>query len=273
MNMPSDNIVIRKATREDENELAELAYRAYYDRFFNRKTTDKFGASLSVYPELIPNEKKDTGQSLSTFRDYWKKAMRNLNNPEKRFICFVAEANTPQGKRIIGFRKGYALPLDDEEYRRYANENKKRSLIRKKENYFGINTYNDIREIPLAEKNKIAGSSSLYTDPDFKRSGIGKRLIKRYAQEVLKLGFKGMATSCYIYNDSQKFLKAMGGDYFIRCNIPCTYRKNDKTLDVCNIAGLMCLWDEKSLKKLAFGESTLNLQYKFMMAKSLKRGF
>ncbi len=248
-----DNIVIRKATRADEKELAELAYRAYYDRFFNREVTARYGASLRVYPELVPDEEKDTGQSLSTFRDYWKKAMQNLDNPEKRFICFVAEINTPSGKKIIGFRKGYALPLEDVEYERYAKENKKRALIRKKENYFGINTYNDTREIPLPPKEKIAGSSSLYTDPAFKRSGIGKKLITRYAQEVWKLGFRGMMTSCYVYNDSQKFLRAMGGDFFIKCDIPCTYRKEDKSLDVCNINGLMCLWGEEALKRLAFG--------------------
>lgn len=45
----------------------------------------------------------------------------------------------------------------------------------------------------------------------------------------------------------------MGGDFFIKCDIPCTYRKEDKSLDVCNINGLMCLWGEEALKRLAFG--------------------
>lgn len=267
MNIYSDNIVIRQAQKSDEESLAKLAYQAYYDRFFNREITDVYGASLRVYPELIPNEEKDIGQSLSTFQEYWKKAIQNLDNPDQRFLCFVAEVNTPKGKKIVGFRKGYALPLEDEEYRRYVNENKKRALIRKRDDYFGINTYNDIREIPLPPQNKIAGSSSLYISPDFKRSGLGKRLIKRYAQEVIKLGFKGMMTSCYIKNDSQKFLKSMGGDFFIRCNIPVSYRKENKALDTCNIEGLMCLWDEKSLKKLAFEEknkaNSISLSYNY----------
>lgn len=252
MNIYSDNIVIRKAQKSDEEALAKLAYLAYYDRFFNREVTDIYGASLRVYPKLIPNEKKDTGQSLSTFQEYWKKAMQNLDNSDQRFLCFVAEINTPQGKEIVGFRKGYALPLEEEEYRRYVKENKKRALIRKRNDYLGIDAYNDTREIPLPPQNKIAGSSSLYIAPDFKRSGLGKRLIKRYAQEVIKLGFEGMMTSCYIKNDSQKFLKSMGGDFFIKCNIPVSYRKEDKTLDICNIEGLMCLWDKKGLEKLAF---------------------
>lgn len=46
----SYNITIRKARREDEAELAELAYTAYYDRFFNDEVTNKYGASLKVYP-------------------------------------------------------------------------------------------------------------------------------------------------------------------------------------------------------------------------------
>lgn len=268
MNIYSDNIVIRKAQKSDEKALAELAYQAYYDRFFNREVTDIYGASLRVYPKLIPNEEKDTGQCLSTFQEYWKKAIQNLDNPDQRFLCFVAEVYTPQGKKIVGFRKGYALPLEDEEYRRYVNENKKRALIRKRNDYYGINTYDDTREISLPPQNKIAGSSSLYISPDFKRSGLGRRLIKRYAQEVIKLGFTGMMTSCYVKNDSQKFLKSMGGDFFIKCNIPVSYRKEDKTLDICNIEGLMCLWDEKTLQKLAARENNLSQDMMFNAYKS-----
>lgn len=252
MNNLYDKIVIRKARREDEAELAELAYRSYYDRFFNDEVTRKYGASLKVYPELIPNEQKDTGQSRSTFQEYWAKAMPQLDAKENRFLCFVAEIQTAQGSKIVGFRKGYAAPLEDAEYQRYVNENRKRELIRKKNNYFGITTYNDIRPIPLPEKSKIAGSSSLYIDPAYKRYGLGSKLIQRYAQEVLKLGFKGMMTSCYVKNDSQKFLRAQGGDFFIKCDIPVAYKKEDKTTAVCNIDGLMCLWGEESLKKLAF---------------------
>ena len=229
-----ETITIRSARKEDEAELADLAYRAYYDRFFNDLVTAKAGASLKVYPELIPNEEK------------------NLNNPEKPFLCFVAEIKTPEGRKIIGFRKGYALPLEDEEYRRYENENKKRALLRKKSEYRGIDVYNDLREIPLPPKEKIAGSSSLYIDPAYKRCGIGRRLVNRYAREVLKRGFSAMMTSCYIYNDSQKFIRSVGGDYAIRCNIPCNYKKEDGTTDVCNIAGYMLLWSEDSLKKIAY---------------------
>ena len=38
----NDGIVIRRAERKDEQELAELAYIAYYDRFFNDAVTDKY---------------------------------------------------------------------------------------------------------------------------------------------------------------------------------------------------------------------------------------
>ena len=100
------NIIIRRARKEDENELAALAYRAYYDRFFNPAVTDKNGASLRLYPELVPDEQKDTGQSASTFRDYWAKAMPKLDSDDQTFICYVAEAQTPQGRKIVGFRKG-----------------------------------------------------------------------------------------------------------------------------------------------------------------------
>ena len=248
----SYNITIRKARREDEAELAELAYTAYYDRFFNDEVTNKYGASLKVYPELIPDEEKDTGQSRSTFRDYWKQAMTKLGADNGRFLCFVAGASLPEGKKIVGFRKGYAAPLEDKEYERYEKENKIRLLMRRKNAYLGINAYNDLRPIPLPAKNKIAGSSSLYIAPEYKRAGIGARLIQRYAQELIKMGFEGMMTSCYIKNDSQKFLRAQGGDYFIRCDIPVVYKKADGSSAVRNIDGLMCLWDAAGLRKLAF---------------------
>ena len=124
--------------------------------------------------------------------------------------------------------------------------------MRRKNAYLGINAYNDLRPIPLPAKNKIAGSSSLYIAPEYKRAGIGARLIQRYAQELVKMGFEGMMTSCYIKNDSQKFLRAQGGDYFIRCDIPVVYKKADGSSAVRNIDGLMCLWDAAGLRKLAF---------------------
>lgn len=273
-----ETITIRKARPEDEAALAELAYSAYYDRFFNDKVTARYGASLKVYPELIPDEEKQTGQCRSSFREYWEKAMKNLENPKKPFICFVAEANTPNGKKIVGFRKGYALPIEDDEYKRYENENKKRSLLRKKNAYRGIDVYDDLREIPLPPQEKIAGSSSLYIDPAYKRGGIGRRLVSQYAKEVLKRGFTSMMTSCYIYNDSQKFIRSVGGDYAIRCNIPCNYKKEDGSTNVCNIAGYMLLWSEESLKKIAYendaaekGNAPNNAFYKLNNALSLTR--
>lgn len=244
-------IVIRRATRNDEQELAELAYAAYYDRFFNDAVTNRYGASLKVYPELIPDEDKDTGQSRSTFADYWRKAMQSLDNQEKPFLCFVAEAQTANGLKIVGFRKGYAAPLEAEEFELYQKENIRRSLLRKKYAYQRRNVDENLRQINLPAYDKIAGSSSLYIAPEYKRMRIGERLIRRYAQEVLKLGFEGMVTSCYVKNDSKYFLKSMGGDNFIPCPIPCTYRKPDKSLGVCNIDGLMCLWDKEGLQKLA----------------------
>ena len=251
------NIIIRRARREDEIELAELAYRAYYDRFFNSAVTDKNGASLRIYPELIPDEQKDTGQSLSTFRDYWAKAMLDLNSEQETFICYVAEAQTPQGRKIVGFRKGYAAPMEEEEYRRYVNENKKRILLQKRDNYYGINTYNDTRLIPLPAREKTAGSSSLYIDPAYKREGLGRRLIQNYARELLQRGFEGMTTSCYIYNDSQKFLRSVGGDFFIKCDIPVSYKNDGRQTNIYKIPGLMCLWDKAALQQLAYGEKAM----------------
>ena len=247
----NDGIVIRRAERKDEQELAELAYIAYYDRFFNDAVTDKYGASLKVYPELIPDEEKDTGQSRSTFADYWRKAMQRLDAPENPFLCFVAEAQTPSGPKIVGFRKGYAAPLEPEEFELYQKENIRRSILRKKYAYQRRNVDEDLRPINLPDYDKIAGSSSLYIAPEYKRMRIGERLIRRYAQEVLKMGFEGMVTSCYVKNDSRYFLQSMGGDNFIPCPIPCTYRKPDKSLGICNIDGLMCLWDKEGLQKLA----------------------
>ncbi len=246
-----DGIVIRRATRNDEKELAELAYVAYFDRFFNDEVTNKYGASLKVYPELIPDEKKDTGQSRSTFADYWRKAMKNLDNPQRPFLCFVAEVQTSQGPKIVGFRKGYAAPLEPDEYALYEKENTRRAILRRKYAWQGRVSEEDLRPINLPAYEKIAGSSSLYIAPQYKRMRIGERLIRRYAKEVLRLGFEGMVTSCYVKNDSRYFLQAMGGDYFIPCPIPCTYRKADRSLDVCSIDGLMCLWDKPALQKLA----------------------
>lgn len=253
-------IVIRRATRKDEQELAELAYTAYYDRFFNDAVTDRFGASLKVYPELIPDEEKDTGQSRSTFADYWRKAMQKLDAAENPFLCFVAEAQTPEGPKIVGFRKGYAAPLEREEYELYQKENIRRGLLRKKYAYQRRNVDEDLRPINLPDYGKIAGSSSLYIAPEYKRMRIGERLIRRYAQEVLKMGFEGMVTSCYVKNDSRYFLQSMGGDYFIPCPIPCSYRKPDKSLGICNIDGLMCLWDKEALQKLAGAAENANLR-------------
>lgn len=244
-------ITIRRAKIQDETALADLAYRAYYDRFFNDAVTDLQGASLKVYPELIPDEEKDLGQSRNSFKEYWQAAIKNLENPEKPFLCFVAELETEQGKKIIGFRKGYATPIEEEEYKRYENENKRRALLAKKNTYRGINAYEDNRPIPLLPREQIAGSSSLYIDPEYKRGGIGRKLVQRYAKEVLKRGFKSMMTSCYIYNDSQKFIRSVGGDYAIRCNIPVTYKKPSNTSDICNIAGYMLLWSEDNLQKIA----------------------
>ena len=246
-----NQIVIRRAEKKDEAALAELAYRAYFDRFFNPKVTDKAGASLRIYPELVPDEKQDTGQSLSTFRDYWRKAMPKLDQKDGGFICYVAELKSAKGNRIVGFRKGYAAPLEEAEYQRYVRENKKRLLLNKRNDYYGIDPYDDLRPIPLPAKEKIAGSSSLYIDPAFKREGLGRRLIQTYAKEVLQRGFEGMMSSCYIYNDSQKFLRSVGGDFFIRCDIPVVYKKQDKSSDIYNIPGLMCLWDKAALQKLA----------------------
>ena len=62
-------ILIRLATPNDEKQLAELAYKSYVDRYFNDEVTNKYGASLKVYPELIPDEQNDPGQSRSTFQN------------------------------------------------------------------------------------------------------------------------------------------------------------------------------------------------------------
>ena len=152
-------LVIRRATRNDEKELAELAYVAYFDRFFNDAVTDKFGASLKVYPELIPDEENDTGQSRSTFADYWNKAMQNLNNPQKQFLCFVAEIQSSEGSKIVGFRKGYAAPLEPDEYALYQKENTRRNLLRKKYAYQRRNVSEDLSPINLPAYEKIAGST------------------------------------------------------------------------------------------------------------------
>lgn len=253
-------IIIRRATRKDEQELAELAYTAYYDRFFNDAVTDKYGASLKVYPELIPDEENDTGQSRSTFAEYWRKAMQRLDADKEPFLCFVAEAQTPDGPKIVGFRKGYAAPLEREEFELYQKENIRRSLLRKKYAYQRRNVDEDLRFINLPAYERIAGSSSLYIAPEYKRMRIGERLIRRYAQEILKMGFEGMVTSCYIKNDSRYFLQSMGGDNFIPCPIPCSYRKPDKSLGICNIDGLMCLWDKDALQKLAGTTENRNLR-------------
>lgn len=247
----SEQIIIRKAKKSDQQELANLAYRAYYDRYFNKATTDRFASSLRGFKNLIPDEKNNTGQSKQTFNDYWEKAIKDLDNEKNQFICFVAVTKTSNGEKIIGFRKGYAAPMDDDEYKRYERENKKRKLISKRNDYFGITTYNDTRIIPLANKEEIAGSSSLYIDPTQKRSGLGKKLISAYAKELLKLGYKGMMTSCYIKNDSQKFLRAMGGDFSIKCEIPNIYLDNNGNKKIQNIPGLMFYWDKKALIKLA----------------------
>jgi ribosomal protein S18 acetylase RimI-like enzyme len=53
---------------------------------------------------------------------------------------------------------------------------------------------------------------SLYVDPRFQRLGIGRTLIQRLAQHLFDLGFRGVALSVVVGNDSAiAFYQSLGG--------------------------------------------------------------
>lgn len=238
----TDNIITRKANLEEfTTTLPELAYRAYSNRFFKKTTIEQncnfiltrekltlppntstkelleYSGSLSIPYSCLEPQLDGSGQSLKSFKRYW---FEKIDDPN--FRVFVAEIN----KNIIGFVKGSFEYIDCDK---------------------------DFPEIEfLQEKNKIISLGSLYIDPDYRKGGVGTKLVKTYIQEALeeKGEYNGFITDCYWRNNSQYFFNKLGAVSIGFCNIPDIYLDKNLTRQTQNIVGEVMFWDENAINNL-----------------------
>ncbi|TNE27618.1 MAG: GNAT family N-acetyltransferase [Alphaproteobacteria bacterium] len=252
------NIRIRPATRTDEDALADLAYRSYKDRFFNDAVTDQLGGSLKIFPDLIPDDENGTGQNRAFFASYWTEAMAKLEDKDG-FCCYVAEfiADGSATGEIMGFVKGYGGALEQELFDLYAAENTRRKSSALTDDFNSKAAKKNPVDLPQAEK--VAELGSLYIDPVCRKSGIGRLLTQRYAQEMRDKGYTAMTTRCYKENNSQRFFEKMGAELFDNCPIPQQFEKADGTRGDMTLPGETLFWNEQQLKALAT-EDVLSLQ-------------
>jgi len=183
------NFTLRKATRNDEQALATLAYNTYYRRFFCLKTLGRdgkpYGGPLGKeFPELLK------GQTQESFEDYWAKFIPGVfsPNPTDANYCFVAENGRGQ---IIGFVKGNGKPVDSAS----ADQAQTSSA-------------------------STAELGSLYINFDYQQSFAGRLLTQVYARQMACLGYKALVTRAYDKNDSVFFFQKMGATNRGRCLHP-----------------------------------------------------
>lgn len=248
-----ENVIIRKAKIDEFiNILPTVAFKAYYDRFYNIETIKKnvdiirqaeseivkyneteeefleYGGCLSIpYTKLSPKV-NGAGQSLLSFTKYWLSKIKDFQ--DGKFKVFVAEIN---GK-IVGFVKGT-----------FDEINKK-----------------DFPDCQLAEDKKICALGSLYILPSCRKKGIGTMLTKEYIKNLLKESpnCDGMLTECYWRNNSQYFFNKLGATSIGFCNIPDLYLNEQLELATQNITGEVMFWDRNKLDLLANNRFT-NKEY------------
>ncbi len=251
-------IRIRPAQRTDEDALADLAYRSYKDRFFNDAVTDQLGGSLKIFPDLIPDDENGTGQNRAFFAAYWTEAMAKLEDKDG-FYCTVAEFITDGDRKgdILGFVKGYGGALEQELFTLYEAENTRRKSSALTDDFNTKAAKQTPVDLPQAEE--IAELGSLYIDPACRKSGIGRLLTQRYAQDMQAKGYTAMTTRCYKENNSQRFFEKMGAELFSDCPIPQQFEKADGTRGDLTLPGETLFWNTSQLTVLAT-EDVLSLQ-------------
>jgi len=242
-------IRIRPAQRTDEDALADLAYRSYKDRFFNDTVTDRLGGSLKIFPALIPDDENGTGQNRAFFASYWTEAMAKLDDKDG-FCCTVAEfiADGDTKGDILGFVKGYGGALEQELFDLYEAENIRRKSTALSDDFNTKAAKQNPVDLPQPEK--IAELGSLYIDPACRKSGIGRLLTQRYAQDMRDKGYTAMTTRCYKENNSQRFFEKMGAELFRDCPIPQQFEKADGTRGDLTLPGETLFWNAQQLKAL-----------------------
>ena len=248
-----ENVIIRKAKFDEFiNILPMVAFKAYYDRFYNIETIKKnsniirkregeviqnneteeefleYGGCLSIpYTKLSPKA-NGTGQSLLSFTKYWLSKIKDFQ--DEKFKVFVAEVN---GK-IVGFIKGTFDKIDK----------------------------NDFPDCKLEENKNLFALGSLYILPSCRKKGIGTMLTKEYIKNLLKEhpNCDGMLTECYWRNNSQYFFNKLGAESIGFCNITDLYLNEQLELATQNITGEVMFWDRNKLDLLANNRFT-NKEY------------
>lgn len=243
-------IRIRPAQRRDESALADLAYRSYKDRFFNDAVTDKIGGSLKIFPDLIPDDENGTGQNRAFFAAYWAEAMAKLDDKDG-FLCYVAEfiADGDTNGDVLGFVKGYGGALEQDLFDIYEAENARRKSSTLTDDFNTQATKKNPVDLPKPEK--IAELGSLYIDPACRKSGIGRLLTRRWAQEMQSRGYTAMVTRCYKENNSQRFFEKMGAELFTACPIPQQFERGDGTRGDLTLPGETLFWNATQMGALA----------------------
>lgn len=241
-------LLIRSAQPDDKDTLSALAYRAYKNRFFDDGVTDKVGGSLKKFPELVPDDQNGTGQNRAYFQKYWDSAMLRLNdqNADPEFTCYVAELIEDDGSTgpIIGFIKGDSGDLDNDLYSDYETENEKRLQQQ-------FNACAKKQPIALPDSPaRIAELGSLYIDPDYQFTKVGRALTQQFTQNMLDRGYDAMVTRCYSENNSQRFFEKMGADLFTTCDIPQTYENGTGTQNDMTLPGETLYWSKAQMTAL-----------------------
>jgi len=241
-------LLIRSAQPEDKNTLSALAYRAYKNRFFNDEVTDKVGGSLKKFPDLVPDDQNGTGQNLAYFQKYWDSTMPRLNdeNADPEFTCYVAELLQEDGTSgpIIGFIKGDSGSLDSDLYSDYEKENEKRLQQQ-------FNACAKKQPIALPDSpTRIAELGSLYIDPNYQFTKVGRALTQTFTVDMLNRGYDAMVTRCYSENNSQGFFEKMGADLFTTCDIPQTFENGKGTQGDLTLPGETLYWSKAQMTAL-----------------------
>lgn len=219
------NFKIRAARADEWPVLADLHYRAYYDRFFDKQARGKdgqlYGAPLArEFPELA------AGQNKEYFRRYWKNFVRNLDTgPLEKNYVFIAESE----EGIIGFIKGNGRPIDGD----------LKSL-------FNAASLGDNPDPALC-----CELGSIYCDPRLKYKGAGKALTEAFTKKLYDLGYRTMVTCAYDKNDSPRFFERLGARTAGTCAIPNDYIDGQGRVANVDIPGIWLYWDRQSMKRLS----------------------
>ncbi len=226
-------VKIREAKPEDAAALANLYCRAYRQRFFDAdargRDGKKYGAPLArEFPEL------EKGQDADWFRDYTRDflAATQSGDDAMRNTCYVAETMVDGKPAIIGFIKGSAGPVEEDIYKEVC---KKTGTILPREKWGEL--------------------GSVYIDPDVQTAGVGRQLVKKWAELMRDSGREAMITRAYAGNDSPYFFAKLGAEDWMKCTIPNGYYAYDdnggRETATVDIPGVCMIWDPGCFDALA----------------------